>query len=382
MNHKNSLCRVVCFLLVLCGFISFKEAGRMQVQAADSEKKLYLEYLAKEEKRNKTNVFEEYQITGYKILDLNKDGKKELLYGYWSGGARSSGAICGIRKGKVKKLVDFGGSPQFYTVKGSKNQVVVGGANSAYEYVYSVFVVSANGLKEKDVYVRVYDDSDHMRVTKNEKEISRASFQAWEDKLAEIKPDDYKPVKPVEKSQHVRSEKEIYLKYLTRMKKSLLKKYSKSNIVVPLSDYYLEYKIMDLNGDGTKELLYTFQVNGFPGSDDPSYLQQKGRICTIQNGKVKQMWESDTSHAITFHTIKGSESEIVVDKYITGGIHHIEVYHVASAKLEKNDSYIFRPIVGPESVENGYFRKDGEERVKDPFGKDDENLKYIELKRL
>ncbi|KAI4446854.1 hypothetical protein C823_001372 [Eubacterium plexicaudatum ASF492] len=38
MNHKNSLCRVVCFLLVLCGFISFKEAGRMQVQAADSEK--------------------------------------------------------------------------------------------------------------------------------------------------------------------------------------------------------------------------------------------------------------------------------------------------------------------------------------------------------
>lgn len=250
MNIRKSLRKAVSFLLVLCSMIGMMEAGRLCAQAAVSEKALYLEYLAKKEasieKELIGTMFEDHQgsvIPRYKIMDINMDGKKELIYELSAGGAKGEGVVCSIRNGKVKELETFGGSPQFFTVKGSQKQLVVGASYGALNYGYEVFLASADSLKKKaDYQISYIDYGAEMFVQKNGKEISAASFQKWLDKLKKIKLDDYKTAK---KTQTVSSEKEIYLKYLAKEKKRLLKKYYNTNTDKSLPDYLVSYKIID-----------------------------------------------------------------------------------------------------------------------------------------
>lgn len=379
MNGKNSLRKVVCCLFVLCSMIGIMEAGRLCVQAAVSEKALYLEYLAKKEasieKELIGTMFEAHQgsvISRYKIMDINMDGKKELIYELLAGGAKGEGVVCSIRDGKVKELETFGGSPQFFTVKGSQKQLVVGASYGALNYGYEVFLASADSLKKKaDYQISYIDYGAEMFVQKNGKEISAASFQKWLDKLKKIKLDDYKTAK---KTQTVSSEKEIYLKYLAKEKKRLLKKYYNTNTDKSLPDYLVSYKIIDLNGDGKKELVYTF-------TETINVMRHElGRICTIQNGKVKQLWE-DEDRYVTFFTLKGSKSKIVVE-YQGSATQRFKVYRVVSDKLKEIDSFHKRPFLDPDTqlVDYGYYRDTQEKWIKDPFGKYNQDLQQIELK--
>lgn len=381
MNKKNMLKKTICFLFVLCGLAGGMMAERLALRAAGSEKKLYMEYLAKEEKRvqkqSKQARGKYYDpngdgINNFKIIDLNNDGKKELILRHFNSGDKPQGFLCSIQNGQVKEIYGWFWFYDIYKVKGSKGEIAAQTYESSNIVNYTEYTLSTDGLKEQSVYKEVYDmtGKDKVDYYKDDKKISKKAFQDFQNKLDKVKMDDYH--KSVKKKQPARSEREIYLEYLAKTEKKLQKKYQKLDEQengLDL-DHLVRYKIIDLNNDGKKELLYNFSV---PGAG--AYNMNKGRICTIRNGKVKKLWKSDERHAVSYATLKGSKTKVVIDEYVTtGGIY--TVYDLSSNKMKKVSSYAREQVVSGDGIY--YYRENGT-KVKDPFGKESEKLKYIEL---
>lgn len=204
MKYKNTGKRILCLLLVVCSILTSSNFNRIETRAKIDEKKLYMDYLAKEEKRAQ-KIFDEIEflkgqdvILGYKIIDLDHDGKKELIYEENSGGTKPIGMICTIQDGEVCLKVGER-SAQFYRVKGLKSHIVVGmpdPENAALSYYYILYTVKDSKLKKKTEYkidCYYYDGMDKRYLyEKNKKEISENSFKRFEKSLKQIKLKDYK----------------------------------------------------------------------------------------------------------------------------------------------------------------------------------------------
>lgn len=332
----------------------------MKVQAADNEEKLYMEFLEKMTKEGR----EEYEswsskygkdsgfsyIPGdYRIIDINQDGKKELLTAGWSdGAAKTGGGIYSIQDGKVQRLIVFTG-PGYYKIKGAQKKIAVFEAIGATDSCYTVYQLSAGRLVKKDEYGMHGDPT--VGYTKNGEKISKKIYQNFTGKLKEIK-----------------LNQDIYMDYLKQMEKKIRKKIPKSQ-----SDSYspdtilIWYEMIDLDYDGNKELLFT--------SNDPEwlYMSSYGWICTISNGKVQKLLKLK-NHVIDFYQLSGSEKRIVVVSSGLARASEYTVYKVSSGKLKKEQEYMEIPVIPPRF---GYiFMKDGKE-IPNPFGN---KLKEIRLK--
>lgn len=190
MNYKKKTRSITIYMiLVLCLLLTGLYRSPSEVQAKVSEKKLYMDYLEKEEKRLRKVEYAESEIVGYHLIDLNNDGQKELVYDFWCGGARSEETVCMIKNGKVEVVYDAEGhqviGQTFYKIKGSKNKFVAGGACSATEYMYDVYKFSNSNVKKIATYRRIYEDIGR-GCYKDGKRISKQSYLKFEKKLKRV----------------------------------------------------------------------------------------------------------------------------------------------------------------------------------------------------
>lgn len=145
--------------------------------SANKVKRAYLNYL----KKNK-NSFPFYQ---YKMVDINKDGIKELLVMY-SAGVRGGMQVFTYKNG-VKSLTkeELLGLGQVYTVKNQK-KICVSASNGASEQAFTYYYIKGSRLKELDRIDVIYGTSS-VRYYLNGKKISKKRYLSYEKKLKEIK---------------------------------------------------------------------------------------------------------------------------------------------------------------------------------------------------
>ncbi len=363
------------FLFAVCVCWMGIRTGKMEAQAADSETKLYMDYLKAENKRMRKSSSEFYYIPykdtldldGYKIIDLNKDGTKELLYCGWEGGMKPHGFLCSIQNGTIRQAGAFT-SPTFYVIKGSNAKIAVEESEAAGSIRnFTVYTLSSGKLKKNSSYSMIYGESEKVkRFLKDSRDISKKKFQAFQKKLKKIKLKEYHPDQ--EKTKSNRSEKEIYLDYLAKVEKKMRKKILQQDPDVSkyVLDHIVGYKIIDFNSDGKKELIYV-----------KSYVAQQAYICTIKNGNVRKLWKSEEFHAIFPCTLKGSASKVVMEEAVAVGTNY-EVLKVSPDKVKKEAFYHFGPDFSKVDIDYVYKDIDGK-IVADPFGKEDNRLQHIEM---
>ena len=150
------------------------------IRATMTPETMYRQYLNKQATKVE-------KILSYTLLDINGDGTKELLYTYYSGGARDSGAICTIINGKVKQILDQGGSPHFYSFAEKKNQIMIDGSNSAFEKEYNVYTMKNGKMKLLHKYLRKVNQNGKSVYYVDGKKIKKSEFTKMKNACAKIK---------------------------------------------------------------------------------------------------------------------------------------------------------------------------------------------------
>lgn len=169
------------------------------------------------------------------------------------------------------------------------------------------------------------------------------------------------------------NEKKLYMDYLAKTHKKWKKELKQKHPEDP--SYFfkelVEYKILDLGGDGRKELIYTLRDWNPYGT--PYFW---GWICTLKKGKVHKVW-SGSLPDYDFYRIKGEKKKLVISSscFSYGGV-PCEVYTFSSGKMKKEKDYFCQ--LDPNSP--NFIYSENEKRVKEPFGHNDNKLKPIKLK--
>ncbi len=154
---------------------------RKTIISTVSNETLYRNYLNKEATKVE-------QILSYTTYDINGDGTKDLIYKYYNGGNRDCGAICTIVDGKVKRIFNQpGGSPHFYTLSDTPNQIVVSGSNSAFESQYDIYTISNNKKKTIHKIVVSVNQQGKTVYTIDGKKAKKSQFTKYQKQFKEIK---------------------------------------------------------------------------------------------------------------------------------------------------------------------------------------------------
>lgn len=230
--------------------------------ASSNVKKIYMDYLEK--------VAEEVnRIDSYAIIDLNDDGKKELVYTYCLN-LDDSSRICTIKNGKVKVLADFDfrGARLIYTIKGMKSKIAVAAFSGASVNAFSVYNVSADSVQYSTDYLEefYYEESDY-DYHKGSKEISADEYHKFVNKLQLIKTKVYDP----ELMEGKPSNKAAYTAY-----RHALGQWN-DKVRDPYEEWGLQYALKDINNDGIKELMLMrrdyFQIWTYGSGEPVLYLE-------------------------------------------------------------------------------------------------------------
>lgn len=144
-------------------------------------------------------------------------------------------------------------------------------------------------------------------------------------------------------------------------------KYSQNN-----PDYSVEslsYKILDLDGDGQKELICIVYIQ----SESGLFWYHWGWICTLKKGKVRKVWSIE-DRIPEFYRIKGEKKKIVVSSgYYSPGNVPYRIYTFSSGKMKEEDMYTW-------FWREDYYQDKNGKRVRQPSELKESKLKPINLK--
>lgn len=168
-------------------------------------------------------------------------------------------------------------------------------------------------------------------------------------------------------------EKKLYMNYMAKVDKKWRKKIKQLNSKEEYNVWEpgVAYKILDLDGDGQKELVYMLERSC-------GYTCQKWRICTVKKGKVHRVWKSSLGAYVMLAKVKGEKGRLQIDYYFPGSCtHDYQRFTFSSGKI-KDVSKRYLYALDRDSNTASYCFYDGNRKVEDPF--DIENVKYIDTK--
>lgn len=228
--------------------------------ASSSVKKLYMDYLEKVPDGVDS-------IESYTFINLNDDGKKELVFIYKNALGDFS-RVCTIKNGEVQELLDlhYRGNDLIYTIKGMKSKLVVAGFYSGWSDGYTVYNVSADSIQESTGYTRFWNNEESKYCyEKGSKKISADEYQKFENKLQQIETKVYDPKLMEGKP----SNKAAYKAYYHAMMQDVIDPEEE--------DTGLQYALKDINNDGIKELMFKdwnrFQIWTYRSGKAVLYLE-------------------------------------------------------------------------------------------------------------
>lgn len=164
MEVKNTGKRLLCLLLAVCSILANINFNRLEIRAEVNEKKLYMDYLAKIDKKWQKKVKQDskddpyrkgYGYVYYKFIDLDDDGRKELLYRLWEDiyNGQEQLFVCTIKNGKIHKVWKSltAHAVGFSRVKGEKKKWVVDYL-AAVGSTYHIYTFSSEKMKKMSEY--------------------------------------------------------------------------------------------------------------------------------------------------------------------------------------------------------------------------------------
>lgn len=140
---------------------------------------LYANYLKKEAGKVE-------KILSFTTADLDGDGTEELLFQYYNGGNRNAAAVCTIRDGVVKRILNRkNGSPSFY-LNGSK-QLMLNSSNVSTKTEYFLYEMKEGKITRVHTYAVTTNQSGKKEYTLDGKKIKYSEYKKMRQSFKKLK---------------------------------------------------------------------------------------------------------------------------------------------------------------------------------------------------